>query len=216
MGAIMRVLIADDHDLVRDSIKSFIERVAPDITVLDCGSLDEALSLIERQAAFDVIVLDLRMPGMNGFDGLKKVQELRPQTPVVVMSGSTDSRTAHEVLDHGARGFFPKTMTGKVLVSALRLVMAGEIFIPSAYVAGTATADRLAMESSSAGGPAFTRREQEVLGHLLRGRSNKEIALSLGLEEVTVKLHVRGVCRKLGARNRTEAVAIAHQRGLAA
>lgn len=212
----MHILLADDHDLVRESLKAYIERLAPDITVDAGRDLGDALALLCHAATFDVIVLDLRMPGMNGLEGLKKIRSLRPDTPVVIMSGSTDAQIVRDALALGAKGFFPKTMNGQVLVNALRLVTAGETFIPSIYLSGGEAdlgADPAGQGAVSA---SFTKREQEVLQHLLRGRSNKEIAQSLGIEEVTIKLHVRGVCRKLGARNRTEAVAIAHQRGLGA
>ncbi|MCC7048082.1 MAG: response regulator transcription factor [Alphaproteobacteria bacterium] len=208
----MRVILADDHDLVRESLKAYIERLAPDIAISAGRDMQEALGLIEQNPPPDVIVLDLNMPGMNGLEGLRRARAMRPQTPVVIMSGNNDPSVVRQTLAQGARGFFPKTMNGRVLVNALRLVVAGETFIPSAALGeGGAAGDGAGRD---AGGPAFTRREHEVLGHLLRGRSNKEIALSLGIEEVTIKLHVRGVCRKLGARNRTEAVAIAHQRGI--
>lgn len=212
----MRVLLADDHDLVRESLKAYIERLAPDITVDAGRDLNDALSLMEHAAPFDVIVLDLRMPGMNGLEGLKKIRLLRPNTPVVIMSGSTDAQIVRDALALGAKGFFPKTMNGQVLVNALRQVTSGETFIPSIYLTGGEADLGLDPAGHGTASASFTKREQEVLQHLLRGRSNKEIAQSLGIEEVTIKLHVRGVCRKLGARNRTEAVAIAHQRGLGA
>ncbi|MCC6470511.1 MAG: response regulator transcription factor [Alphaproteobacteria bacterium] len=206
----MRVILADDHDLVRESLKAYIERLAPDIAIAAGRDMQEALALIEQNPPADVIVLDLNMPGMNGLEGLRRACAMRPQTPVVIMSGNNDPSVVRQTLSQGAKGFFPKTMNGRVLVNALRLVVAGETFIPSALLGDGGEGG----SRDSGNGPAFTRREHEVLGHLLRGRSNKEIALSLGIEEVTIKLHVRGVCRKLGARNRTEAVAIAHQRGI--
>jgi len=211
----MNVLLADDHDLVRESLKAYIERLAPDIVVSHCRDLDQALAAVAEHQAFDVIVLDLRMPGMRGLEGLKKIRDARPGTPVVIMSGTADPQTVRDALAQGARGYFPKTMTGNVLVSALRLVVAGETFIPSVYLQSGGASDG-GGAAAPPGGAVFTRREQDVLRHLLQGRANKEIAAELGLEEVTIKLHVRGICRKLGARNRTEAVAIAHQRGLAA
>jgi len=210
----MRVLLADDHDLVRESLKAYIERLAPDIAVEAGRDLNDAFALLAQSTAFDVIVLDLRMPGMNGLEGLKKIRSQLPSTPVVIMSGSTDAQIVRDALALGAKGFFPKTMNGQVLVNALRLVMAGETFIPSIYLSGGEADLGADPDGHGTASASFTKREQEVLQHLLRGRSNKEIALSLGIEEVTIKLHVRGVCRKLGARNRTEAVAIAHQRGI--
>jgi len=212
----MQVLLADDHDLVRESLTAYIERLAPDISVVAGRDLDEAMRLMDEHPSIDVVVLDLRMPGMNGLEGLRKVRAARPTVPVVIMSGSTDLQIVRDTLAHGAKGFFPKTMNGQVLVNALRLVTAGETFIPSVYLGDSESGPAIVPGQAGPASATFTRREQEVLQHLLRGRSNKEIAQSLGIEEVTIKLHVRGVCRKLGARNRTEAVAIAHQRGLGA
>ena len=210
----MHVLLADDHDLVRESLKAYIERLAPDISVDVGRDLNDALGLLGQSSPFDVVVLDLRMPGMNGLEGLKKIRSLKPGIPVVIMSGSTDAQIVRDALALGAKGFFPKTMNGQVLVNALRQVTAGETFIPSIYLSGGEADLGADVGEPGTASASFTKREQEVLHHLLRGRSNKEIAHSLGIEEVTIKLHVRGVCRKLGARNRTEAVAIAHQRGL--
>ena len=132
------------------------------------------------------------------------------------MSGTSDQDVVRRTLAQGAKGFFPKTMSGQVLINALRLVTAGETFIPSAYLTEGGAGREDAGRALPGNGATFTRREHEVLEHLMRGRPNKEIAQILGIEEVTIKLHVRGVCRKLGARNRTEAVAIAHQHGIRA
>jgi len=166
---------------------------------------------MQRWDSLDIVVLDYRMPGMNGWDGLVAAKKLRAKLPVVIMSGAPGSTIVRQAIRNGASGFFPKTLTGPALVSALRLVMAGEIFVPA-----SALEDRPASEpTNGTSAPPLTPRERQVLDGLVKGCSNKEIARDLAVEEVTVKLHLRSVFRKLGARNRTQAVMEAVQHGWA-
>lgn len=199
----MRILLADDHVLVRDALKSYIERLAEDATVLAASSFPEALAIAQREVGFDLIILDLRMPGMNGLEGLTRMRELMPKTPVVIMSGLARPQDITEAMAAGAAGFFPKTLNGAALVSAVRLVMAGERFMPSTDHAGHPSDGAAQIDDDAAS--SLTAREREVLDLLTKGLSNKEIARRLDLQEVTIKLHVRGICRKLGAKNRTQA-----------
>ncbi|GIK99113.1 MAG: DNA-binding response regulator [Alphaproteobacteria bacterium] len=202
----MQILLADDHVLVRDALKSYIERLAEDATVHAVSSFPEAYAVAQREAGLELIVLDLRMPGMNGLDGLKRMRALRPNTPVVIMSGLARQQDISEALEAGAAGFFPKTLNGPALVSALRLVLAGERFVPSTDHAAANTRETQPESESTS---SLTVREREVLELLTKGLSNKEIARQLDLQEVTIKLHVRGICRKLGAKNRTQAALLA-------
>ncbi len=199
----MRIILADDHVLVRDALKSYIERLAEDATVLAVSSFPEAHSLAQQEINVDLVILDLRMPGMNGLEGLTRMRALRPRTPVVIMSGLARPQDISDALAAGAAGFFPKTLNGPALVSAVRLVLAGERFVPSTdHANGTDGAAEVVDDEATR---SLTRREREVLDLLAMGLTNKEIARKLDLQEVTIKLHVRGVCRKLGAKNRTQA-----------
>lgn len=195
----MRVLLADDHNLVRDALKSYVERLEPSAQILTTESLDGALAVAARTEDLDLIILDLRMPGMNGLSGLKQMRALRPAVPVVIMSGAAGQEDVRGALELGAKGFLPKTLTGPALVSAIKLILAGERFVPFDALEG---ADEPALRNEVA---PLTQREREVLGYLEKGWSNKEIARALDLQEVTIKLHIRGICRKLGAKNRTQA-----------
>jgi DNA-binding NarL/FixJ family response regulator len=197
----MRILLADDHVLVRDALKSYIERLAEDATVFAASSFPEALAIAQREFGLDLVILDLRMPGMNGLEGLVRMREVMPRTPVVIMSGLARPQDIADAMAAGAAGFFPKTLNGTALVAAVRLVLAGERFMPSADHAGNGGETQLEDEATS----SLTVREREVLDLLTKGLSNKEIARRLELQEVTIKLHVRGICRKLGAKNRTQA-----------
>jgi DNA-binding NarL/FixJ family response regulator len=204
----MNLLLADDHDLVRDSLKVFIERDASGMTVTAVGSLDAAIEAASS-AAVDVAVLDLRMPGMDGLEGLGRFRTAHPRVPVVIMSGQARPQDVREAVAAGASGFVPKSSSALALVNAVRLVLSGERFFPPEQLMDAPD------DQSSGASAAFTRRERDVLACLVQGQSNKEIARALDLQEVTVKLHLRSVFRKLGVKSRTQAVLAAVERGLA-
>lgn len=202
----MKVLIADDHDLVRDTLSAFMEN-EPDIQVTAVADLDAACEEA-RKTLFDLILLDYSMPGMNGLEGLQKAKEAGDGRPVAIMSGIAPKAIAQEALDAGAIGFLPKTMGAKSLINAVRFMAAGETFVPVKFM----TAEEPESDNPLAKG--LSQRELEVLGGLCRGLSNKEIARELDLQEVTIKLHVKTTCRKLNAKNRTQAAMIAKEAGL--
>jgi len=202
----MKVLIADDHDLVRDTLSAFMEN-KPDIQVTAVADLDAACDAA-RKTLFDLILLDYSMPGMNGLEGLEKAMAAGDGRPVAIMSGIAPKAIAQDALDAGAIGFLPKTMGAKSLINAVRFMAAGETFVPVKFM----TAEDAEPENPIAKG--LSQRELEVLSGLCRGLSNKEIARELDLQEVTIKLHVKTTCRKLNAKNRTQAAMIAKEAGL--
>ena len=204
----MRVLLADDHDLVRDGLLAILSRDDPSISAKAVADLDLALGLLEEET-FDVVLLDLRMPGMQGLEGVRRILELYPDLPIVLMSGAISHSDIEEAYELGIRGFVPKTLAGKALVNALRLVVAGERYIPSVVMNEIKERDgRLGAHGT------VSPREAQVLQRLSHGASNKEIARSLEIQETTVKLHLRNLSEKLGARNRTEIVIKAMEQGL--
>jgi DNA-binding NarL/FixJ family response regulator len=159
---------------------------------------------------------------MNGLQGLKKMKDTYPEIPVAILSGLAEKEDVEEAMKLGASGYFPKTLPGKIMLQGIYKILQGEIFTPldhntnqilPSYHAdhGTDAAGR-ATEAGKA--IALTPREREVLIFLLKGASNKEIANAMDLQVVTVKLHVRGICRKLGAKNRTQAALLAQQMGI--
>jgi two-component system, NarL family, nitrate/nitrite response regulator NarL len=201
----MRLLIADDHDLVRETLAAFLvsEGLAQ---VATAASLPEAIEAM-RKADFDLVLLDYAMPGMNGLEGLARAREVSAGRPVALISGTTARELAEAALRAGAAGFVPKTLGSGAIAAAIRHMAKGEVFAPIGLLTdgGDAIADL----------SALTRRELDVLRGLCQGRSNKEIARDLDLQEVTVKLHVKTLSRKLGARNRTHAAMIARNAGMA-
>lgn len=203
----MKVLVADDHELVRDMLAAFLER-EHDFDVTTAADFDGAAEAIRAEGPYDLVLLDYQMPGMGGLDGLMQAMTLNAPLPVALMSGAADKRVAEEALRVGAAGFVPKSMPAKSLVHAVRFMLAGEQYAPIAFM----TAPEEAAPHPFA--DRLSSRELEVLEGLCNGQANKEIARDLGLAEVTVKLHVRTLGRKLGARNRTHAAMIAKEAGM--
>lgn len=216
----MKLLLADDHTLFRDALVQYITRAQPDARVAVAKDFSEVTEAMKVDPQQDLILLDLRMPGMNGMEGLKTLRTQYPKVPVALMSGVAEPHDVRTAMDMGAAGYFPKTLSGKALLNAVEQVLAGEKFLPVENKKNTIMSsyydDPKAAAGNRQGGEEInlTPREKEVLGFLARGVSNKEIAIALGVQLVTVKLHVRGVCRKLKAKNRTQAALKAREMGI--
>ena len=199
----MRILLADDHDLVRETMAAFL--VSQGQAEVDtAGSLDDALGLVKANGAYDLVLLDYNMPGMNGLSGLSSMRANNADRPVAILSGTATRALAEEAIAAGAAGFVPKTLAPKSMISAARFMAEGEIYAPFDFMQQKA-------EKSS---DLLTDRELDVLQGICRGQSNKEIALDHDLHEATVKLHAKTLCRKLAAKNRTHAAMIARDRNL--
>ena len=204
----MRILVADDHDLLRETLSMFLASEGSIDTAL-ASTLDAALDLIHSEEKFDLIMLDYNMPGMAGLNGLKRAMEASGGSPVALMSGIASRSVAEEALSFGAAGFVPKTLAAKTLVNVVRFMAMGEKYAPIDFMTAddpTVAPNPLAQKLS--------RRELQVLEGLSKGKSNKEIARDLDLQEPTIKLHVKTLYRKIGAANRTQAALIAKEEGL--
>ena len=210
----MRILLADDHDLVRDTVEEFLKRLTDDLQVHHAATLPQALDLVRKAGDLDLILLDLRMPGMNGLAGLKILRAESGRVPIVILSAETDPETIRSALQAGAAGFVPKTTRGTTMLNALRLVLAGERYVPDILLAGPTPQPGIAAEGDH-GLASLTRREREVLRLLVEGLPNKEIGRRLKIEVVTVALHLRSIYRKLGVTSRTQAVRMALEQGWA-
>ncbi len=208
-GQSLRIVFADDHRLVREALTPFIQRLAPTVHLDEASTVDEAISLLENNNQCDLILLDLNMPGMDGFEGFNRLQHVAPDTPIAVLSGSIDPSDVSQALAHGAAGYIPKTTAGSTLVNALQIILAGEIYVPPALMSPQAT--RGSRETRNV---PLAERQMDVLKALAEGLTNKEIARRLGIAEITVKVHLQSIYRKLGVSNRTEALAAALNRGL--
>jgi len=208
---VLQVIVADDHALIRELLERQLKELADDVRVFHAGTLQQVLDLARSSQPLDLVLLDLRMPGMNGLAGLQAVRQARPGVPVAILSGQIDPQTIREALQAGAAGYLPKTMRAAAMLTALRLILSGERYVPESALGTVAVPDGDAVGSS---GPAeLSKRERDVARLLLRGQTNKEIANELQIEEVTVALHLRSTYRKLGVRNRTQAVRLLLERG---
>ena len=203
---VLRILIADDHDMVRETIALFLDADGGSETV-SAKDLPEALRLIESEDPFDLVLLDFTMPGMKGLEGLKKTIAANDGRPVGLISGTATRLVAEQAMELGAAGFLPKTLPAKSLVNAVRFMAAGEVYAPVTFMSGKDDPEETDFERD------LTDREKQVLRGLMTAKSNKEIARDLDLQEVTIKLHVKTLCRKLDAKNRTDAAMIARDAG---
>lgn len=220
----MKLLIADDHTLFRDTLVQYISRAEGDAEITSVDSFDDAYALLESGDVFDLILLDLYMPGMKGLNGLQKAIENDSGMRVALMSGLAEEEDVRRAFDMGAAAYFPKTMSGKAMLSAIQLVLTGERYIPIERTNNIIMPSYRSDQSPHLNGQTknaqaandlnLTPREQDVLVYLSQGASNKEIARELGLQVVTIKLHVRGICKKLDAKNRTQAALRAKELGL--
>mgnify|MGYP001082292581 FL=1 len=203
----MKILIADDHDLVRETLAAFLERET-DIDVYTSEDLQSATAQIREAGPFDLVLLDYTMPGMNGLTGLETAIKINENHPVALMSGTAPKAIAQKALDLGAIGFLPKTMGAKSLINAVRFMAAGDVYAPVKFMTEDSN------EELNPLAKGLSARELQVLGGLCQGLANKEIARDLELQEVTIKLHVKPLCRKLNAKNRTHAAMMAKEAGL--
>jgi DNA-binding NarL/FixJ family response regulator len=203
----MRILLADDHPLFAEALQTLIQRSISASTLTVVLDLEAAHRALAGARRFDLAILDLHMPGTKGFEGIERTLARFPQTPLVVISGSATAAEVRRALELGARGFLPKTLPPKVLSAALQVLASGGTYVPTDYAQPAAAAARPAVAG-------LTPREAEVLALLATGQSNKEIGRALKLQEITVKLHVRNIFRKLKVRNRVEAANAASALGL--
>jgi two-component system, NarL family, nitrate/nitrite response regulator NarL len=207
----MRILLADDHPLFIEALKTLIERSIPSSNLTTVADLESAHRALAGEERFDLAILDLHMPGSNGFEGIERTLARFPDTPLVVISGAATSDEVARAVALGAKGFLPKSLPSTVLAAALQVVAAGGTYLPADF----AQTSRPATPGPERV-PGLTPREGQVLTLLASGQSNKEIARALELQEITVKLHVRNIFRKLGVRNRVEAANAVARRDFAA
>jgi two-component system, NarL family, nitrate/nitrite response regulator NarL len=212
-GATMKVLAADGYILCCGLLRT-LALIYHDIQVMSANSVDEVLAGILKLPDLDLVLLDVSMPGMENFGGLRRVVENLGDAPVIVTSASESHTQIIAAIRNGARGYILASSKPCVLQHALPLVIAGEFYIPASALRGEkAGALRAAEWSAPRITSCLTQRQREITIMLAEGKSNKEIARELKLLEGTVKLHVRGVLRSLGVRNRTEAAIAALRAG---
>jgi DNA-binding NarL/FixJ family response regulator len=212
----MDVLVVDDHALFREGLKFLLRELDAELALDEAGDCTSALERA-AQRRYDLVLLDLHLPGLKGMDALAALREAIPATPMVVLSGEDNPAVVRAAIEAGAMGFIPKSSTREVLIQALRLVFAGGVYLPPAVLDAPAAAN-LPAPGAASDSPAarlgLTPRQMDVLRCVIQGKPNKSIARELDISEGTVKAHLSSVMQALGARNRTEAVYAAAKLGL--
>lgn len=214
----MKMLIVDDHALFADGLAYMLERMEPAPIVVKAANCSDAFRQIGVHKDIGLVLLDLCLPGTSGFEALPLLRQRYPDIPVVVVSASDDRETVLRALDQGAMGYIPKTSSEESLVSALRAILAGGIYLPQSVLSQPATSGVRQTHSSihvtaaqetravRPGDLGLTPRETDVLRLLVEGKPNKSIGRELNVTESTVKAHLQSACRKLNVTRRTEAI----------
>lgn len=218
----MNILLVDDHALFREGLALLLHSLLKDISTVEAGSCEQAFAHLHGGAAIDLIMLDLGLPDMSGFDGLERIRREFPDIPVVVLSSSEDRASVMRALDGGAMGFVPKSASSGVLEGALKVILAKGIYLPANVFlaerggvdlppAATAGTPQFAASGSALG---LTPRQIDVLRLVLEGKSSKLICRDLNLSLSTVKSHTSAALRALNVTTRTQAVIAAAKLGL--
>jgi len=196
----MKILIADDHELYRDALSILVQRLDDSIDIHLSSSYTELLQIAEVTDNWNLMLVDLNMPGLSYYEGIAQLSSQHPNTPIIVITSSNDPKDTQRALQAGALGYMSKSMKSDDMLNAIKLMLSNGISIhPNHSTVSNSTTDDL------------TPRQQEVLTLLCNGESNKRIALNLDLSQHTVKLHVRAILHALNVENRTQAVIAAKQ-----
>ena len=198
-----RVVIVDDHPLFRDALKQALAAAFPGMKIDEAGSLDQVNAILEKDNDYDLVCLDLKMPGVQGFAGLVYLRAQYPAVPIVVVSGSEEPQIIRRALDLGASGFIPKSTAAEAMRKAFELILSGEIYAP---VLGAPSAQDKETDDLARRLATLTPQQVRVLMMLREGLLNKQIAYKLDVSEATIKAHVSAVLQKLDVDSRTQAV----------
>ena len=204
----MKILVVDDHALVREGLRQVLKGLEENLEVLQAGNCEQAFSVAQTHGDLDLVLLDYHLPDMNGLEALAIFGERHPELPIVLLSGSANVHIMRQVLQAGAAGFVTKSCVSDELLRAVRSVLNGDIYLPQELSASNAF-EQTAANSK----PVLTQRQELVLRCLLDGLANREIADQLHISEETVKTHVTAILRHFDVQNRTQAVVAAARMG---
>ena len=209
----LEIIVADDHPLFREALRHALGRAVPDATVVEADTVAALLDEAERHPEADLLLLDLNMPGANGFSALVQMRAHHPSLPVVIISANEDPAVIRRSIAHGAAGFVPKSSTVEEMIEALQAVLDGDVWIPDSVEAESPTLEGAEADIASRLA-SLTPQQFRVLTMLSAGLLNKQIAYELGVSEATIKAHMTAIMQKLGATNRTQAVVLSQQLAL--
>lgn len=210
-----RVIVADDHPLFRNAIQQALLQMHEGIEFINASDFKGLEQQIEANKNVDLVLLDLHMPGMQGFSGLVYLCKRVPHLPVIMVSANEDPHIIRRSIEHGAAGFIPKSSSVKTILTAVSTVLQGDVWLPPELanndITGCSTSEKELAERMQ----QLTRQQYRVLGMISQGMLNKQIAHELGVSEATIKVHVTAIMRKLGVTNRTQAVLAVNQLSVA-
>jgi DNA-binding NarL/FixJ family response regulator len=213
----LKLLVVEDHALVREGLVRLLGQIEDGATVFESANFESALTVLDNEGEFDLLLLDLALPGIDGFAGLDILRRRYPAMPVAVVSAYDDTPTITRVMNLGASGFIPKAYSGEALLCAVRDVLAGSIYRPTGQQcarlddATPVPPNKVSVRPDEVG---LTDRQAQVLALMVRGLSNRDIADQLELSEGTVKIHVTAVFKALGVTSRTQALVAVARYGI--
>ncbi len=228
-GAFMKILVVDDHPLIREALRHVLVQLDGELDLLDAPTCEAAKEVAAQHPDIDLVLFDLGLPGVSGTCALEAFRDAHPHLPIVVLSATDDHDVVLDALDRGAMGFIPKTSSNELMLSALRLVVSGGIYVPPQALsqAGERPESAAAKVPPAPSAPplpgsglldpaevGLTGRQADVLALMVQGKPNKLICRELNLAEGTVKVHITAILRTLNVANRTQAVIAVSRLGL--
>ncbi len=214
----LHVLLVDDHPLFVDGFKHMLAQLRSHVSVQVALNFAGALKALDEGGAFDIVLLDMGLPDIDGYAAIQAIRENYPLQPLVVLSANEEKQLINQALAAGVQGYIPKSTRSEVMISALNLVLAGGIYIPTIALSIGDSPARIGIKKKRRGdddiGELLTPRQITILDNLANGLSNKEIARVLNIADGTVRVHMSTIYRVLGVDNRTQAVVKASKLGL--
>tara|TARA_R110002167_G_scaffold42935_23_gene130132 strand:- start:5321 stop:5938 length:618 start_codon:yes stop_codon:yes gene_type:complete len=202
----MKILVVDDHALFCEGLCYVLEKLDNNVSILEANNFNDAVTQLNTNIDIDMVLLDLNMPDKDGFSVLDFCREHYPLISIVVLSASKKRSDMNRALEAGAMGFIPKDTTSNVMLGAIRLIMTGDIYVPQSMAMNVPDEDEELANS-------FTPRQLEIIPMMIKGFSNKKIALEMGISEATIKMHFTAIFKRLEVNNRTEAALAARTLG---
>ena len=209
MTSLNKVLVVDDHPLFRNALSTAVALAFPKTTSKEAASINEALQILDNATGFDIALVDLKIPGVSGFDGLVQLRTHHPRLPILIVSGVDDMQIVKEAISFGAAGYVPKTVGKEGLAVAIESVLQGDVYLPEQFREESVTAQyetENARDSLAERMNSLTPQQLRVLAMLREGLLNKQIAYELRVGNSTIKKHVSEILRKLKVNSRTQAV----------
>ncbi len=196
----MKILVVDDHPLFRNACRYLLRRLEQNITILEANNLVTTLGILTQHTDLNLILLDLNMPGTTGLSAFHSIREQIPHTPIIIISASEDMDDIRQAIQSGVSGYIPKSTDSDIILNAVKLVLAGGIYLPEILInpflnATQKSADQL-----------LSQRQKDILSLVEKGLSNKEIAQKLNISEETIKKHIKNIFQLLQVNNRMQAV----------